>query len=78
MAGKPQKPKTAVSPVNGVPTPRGRPFTQETAREARQKRENKEKARKSITEAFKRRMTESITLSNGNTISFWVAHRARQ
>ena len=49
-----------VSPVNGQPVPRGRPFTSETARQARQKRAEKEHERKSITEAFKKLLTEEF------------------
>ena len=47
-----EKPNIAVSPVNGVPTPRGRPFTSETAREAARKRNEQAAAKKSITAAF--------------------------
>ena len=50
-----------VSPINGQPLPRGRQFTSETAREARRKRTEKEKAQKSITEAFKARMHHVFT-----------------
>lgn len=46
-----------VSPINGQPLPRGRQFTSETAREARRKRTEKEQRQKSITEAFKARMS---------------------
>ena len=62
MADKKQsKSKQAVSPINGQPLPRGRQFTSETAREARRKRAEKEKAQKSITEAFKARMLHVFT-----------------
>lgn len=50
-----------ISPVNGQPIPRGRQFTSETARQARQKRTEKEAAKKSITEAFKANMTKEFT-----------------
>lgn len=53
------KPK-GVSPVNGQPLPRGKPFTSESAREARRKRTEKEQQTKSITEAFKKRMNEEF------------------
>lgn len=61
MADKPKKQNKAVSPVNGVPTPRGKPFTPETAREARQKRTEKEAAERSITAAFMALMGEIVT-----------------
>lgn len=44
-----QQPK---SPINGQPLPRGKPFTSETAREARLKRAADEKAVKSFREAL--------------------------
>lgn len=54
------KPK-GVSPVNGQPLPRGKPFTSETAREARRKRAEKEAEQSRITDAFKKRMNETFT-----------------
>ena len=70
MAGKARNNKQPVSPVNGVPTPRGKPFTSETAREARQKRTAKEAAEKSITAAFTRLMGEYIAKDDhGNAIT---------
>lgn len=62
------KPK-GVSPVNGQPLPRGKPFTSESAREARQKRTEKEQQTKSITEAFKKRMNEEFTDAKGRTMT---------
>ena len=50
-----------ISPINGQPLPRGRPFTSETARAARQKRTKKEQEQHSITEAFRRRRNEVFT-----------------
>lgn len=47
-----------VSPINGQPLPRGRQFTSETAREARQKRTNIDKERRSIAQAFRKNMLE--------------------
>lgn len=67
MADKPRKQNKAVSPVNGVPTPRGKPFTPETAREARQKRTEKEREEKSIVEAFKRALAEEYMDKSGKT-----------
>ena len=49
-------PSGAASPVNGQPLPRGKPFTSETAREARQKRTTIDKERQSIAAAFRRNM----------------------
>lgn len=54
MADKNQK---KASPINGQPPPRGKPFTSETAREARRKRAEQEQAQKSITKAFQARMS---------------------
>lgn len=62
MAGKTaKKQNTAVSPVNGQPTPRGRPFTSESAREAARKGQQKRAAQKSITAAFMQLMSEVVT-----------------
>lgn len=62
--------KQAVSPVNGQPTPRGRQFTSETAREARRKRTEKENNRKSITAAFMQYMSEYVAKDDqGNQIT---------
>ena len=59
-----------VSPVNGQPVPRGKPFTSETAREARQKRTEKEAAEKSITAAFLQYMGEYVAKDDhGNQIT---------
>lgn len=66
MAGKPKNEKKAVSPVNGQPLPRGRPFTSETAREARRRRSEKEAKQKSIAAAFLQYMGEIVvTEKNG-------------
>lgn len=61
--------KKAVSPVNGQPVPRGKPFTSESAREARRKRTEKEQEQKSITEAFKKCMNGTFTDKNGRTMT---------
>ena len=62
MADKKQtKKKQAVSPINGQPLPKGRPFTSETAREAARKSNAKQAAQRSITEAFKARMLHVFT-----------------
>lgn len=58
-----------VSPINGQPLPRGRPFTSETAREARQKRTNVDAERKSIAAAFRKNMMELQTVKeNGKEV----------
>lgn len=53
------------SPINGIPLPKGRPFTSETAREARRKRTNIEKDRRSIAESFKKNMAELHNVRDG-------------
>ncbi len=58
-----------VSPVNGQPLPRGKPFTSETAREARQKRTKIESERRSIAQEFRKRMNETFRDSEGNELS---------
>lgn len=68
MAGKTAKKQNkAVSPVNGVPTPRGRPFTPESAREAARKGQQKRAAQKSITAAFLQYMGEVVTVEKDGT-----------
>lgn len=58
-----------VSPVNGQPLPRGKPFTSETAREARQKRTKIDAERQSIAAAFKRNMLDLHTIKeNGREV----------
>lgn len=58
-----------VSPVNGQPLPRGKPFTSESAREARQKRTEAEKERKSIAAEFRKKLNETFTDDSGNRMS---------
>ena len=57
----------AISPVNGQPTPRGKPFTSESAREAARKRNEKAAAQKSITAAFLRYMGEVVVKEKDGT-----------
>lgn len=65
-----QNKETAVSPVNGQPLPRGRPFTSESAREARRRRSEKEAKQKSIAAAFLQYMGEVVvTEKNGTEIT---------
>ena len=61
--------KSSVSPINGQPLPRGKPFTSETAREARQKRTIKEAQQKSIKEEFLRLMSEEMTDNKGRKMN---------
>lgn len=56
-----------VSPVNGQPLPKGRPFTSESAREARRKRTNVDMERRSIAESFKKNMSELHTVTDKRT-----------
>lgn len=68
MAGETKK--RAVSPINGQPLPRGRTFTSETAREAARKANANRAARKSITEALRKRITtESFPTSDGRVLT---------
>lgn len=64
---KEQSNKQAVSPVNGQPLPRGRPFTSESAREARRKRTEKEAKQKSIAAAFLQYMGEIVVTEKNGT-----------
>lgn len=59
--------KQPVSPINGQPLPRGKPFTSETAREARRKRMEKEAQKASITKAFIALMNKEFVDGSGNT-----------
>lgn len=58
----------AVSPRNGQPVPRGRRFTPETAREAAKKSNEKQRQKRSITQAFLTLMAEQHTDSKGNKL----------
>ena len=61
--------KRPVSPVNGQPLPRGKPFTSETAREARQKRTQEEAERRSIAAAFRKNMNQVFKGENGKEMT---------
>lgn len=58
-----------VSPVNGQPLPRGKPFTSESAREARRKRAVIEQENRSIVKEFRRRMSQEFTDDKGNKMT---------
>lgn len=58
-----------VSPVNGQPLPRGKPFTSESAREARQIRTKKESEQRSIAAEFRKRMGEKFRDEQGNELT---------
>lgn len=55
-----------VSPINGQPLPRGKPFTSETAREARQIRTANDKAKASVQEEFKKLVNQVQVDKKGN------------
>lgn len=58
-----------VSPRNGQPLPRGKPFTSETAREAAQKSNHLQAERKSIAASFRKNMMELMTVKeNGKEV----------
>lgn len=62
-------PSGAISPRNGQPVPRGKPFTSETARIAAQKSNEVQAERKSIARAFRKNMTTLQTVKeNGKEI----------
>jgi len=61
--------KLHVSPINGQPLPRGKPFTSETAREARQKRTQEDKERRSIAAAFRKNMNQVFKDEKGNEMT---------
>ena len=58
-----------VSPVNGQPLPRGKPFTSESAREARRKRTVNEQENRSIVKEFRKRMSQMFKDDKGNEMS---------
>lgn len=61
--------KRPVSPINGQPLPRGKPFTRETAREAAQKSNRVQAERKSIAAAFMKEMVSLQTVKeNGREV----------
>lgn len=49
-----------VSPVNGQPVPRGRPFTSESAREANRARTEKHRARASVIASVQKKLSEVV------------------
>ena len=57
------------SPINGQPLPRGKPFTSESAREARQKRTKLDAEKRSIAQEFRRRMNETFRDEYGNELT---------
>lgn len=54
-----------VSPVNGQPLPRGKPFTSETAREAARKSNKVKSERASIVAAFRKNLNKVFTNRGG-------------
>jgi hypothetical protein len=63
------KDQRPVSPVNGQPLPNGKRFTSETAREARAKRTQEERERRSIAAAFKKSVDKIFRDENGNEMT---------
>lgn len=57
------------SPINGQPLPRGKPFTSDTAREARQKRTKMDAEKRSIAQEFRKRMNETFRDEYGNELT---------
>lgn len=58
-----------VENITGPNHSRGRPFTRETARDARQRRTAKERANASIAEEFRRLVNEMQTDTKGNKMT---------
>lgn len=58
-----------MSPINGQPLPRGKPFTSETAREAAQKSNKIQSERKSIAAAFKKNMNQIFRNDKGEEMT---------
>lgn len=58
-----------VSPINGQPVPRGRPFTSETAREAAQKSNEKQALEKSLRECLLRELAKTRETKDGRKIT---------
>ena len=58
-----------VSPVNGQPLPRGKPFTSESAREARRKRTENDQENRSIIKEFRKRMSQTFKDDKGNEMT---------
>lgn len=59
------RPMAKVSPVNGQPVPRGRPFTSESAREANRTRTEKHRARASVTASVRKKLPETVEGADG-------------
>ena len=62
-----------VSPVNGQPVPRGRPFTSESAREANRARTEKHRARASVIASVQKKLSEVVEGAPGTTKAEAVA-----
>lgn len=68
MPNKEDHPSGAVSPISGNKLPRGKPFTSNSARKARQIRTDRDRANASIVEAFKRLVNEEQSDKHGNKL----------
>lgn len=58
-----------VSPRNGQPLPRGKPFAGERAREAAQKSAKVRAEKRSIAQEFRKRMNQTFQDENGNEMT---------
>ena len=58
-----------VSPRNGQPLPRGKPFTSDTAREAARKSNKAQAERRSIAKEFRKRMNQTFRDEEGNEMT---------
>lgn len=58
-----------VSPINGQPLPKGRPFTSETAREAARKSNEKQALEKSLRECLLRELAKIRETKDGRKIT---------
>lgn len=58
-----------VSPINGQPVPRGKPFTSETAREAARKSNEKQALEKSLRECLLRELAKTRETKDGRKIT---------
>lgn len=58
-----------VSPRNGNPVPRGKPYTSETAREAALKSSKVRAEKRSIAQEFRKRINQTFKDENGNEMT---------
>lgn len=58
-----------VSPINGQPVPRGKPFTSETAREAAQKSNEKQALERTLRECLLKELSKKRTMKDGREMT---------